>query len=94
MNHTYSPHERLLMFKPKPLALDVLQLGFVGVVSSTNRPESSCVIRSFNGHHHDVYIKKDNSNIRVRFYDTLIGQTVHFTTVKSLQGLKQLLNND
>ena len=96
MNHTYSPHERLLMFniKPKPLALDVLQLGFVGVVSSTNSPESSCVIRNFNGHHHDVYIKKDNSNIRVRFYDTLIGQTVHFTTVKSLQDLKQLLNND
>ena len=100
MNHTCSPHERLFMFnqKQKPLALDILQLGFVGVVSSTNNPEGACVIRNFNGHHHDVYIKKGSilghkGEFRIRFYDTLIGQTVSFDTVESLQDVKQLLDN-
>ncbi len=79
--------------KPKPLALDVLQLGHVAT-RSTNNPEGSCVIRSFKGHHHDVFIKKGKrGDFKIRFYDTLIGQTVYYNSAKSLKGLKLVLDN-
>ena len=78
--------------KPKPLALDVLQLGHVAI-RSTNNPEGSCVIRSFKGHHHDVFIKRRRSgDFKIRFYDTLIGQTIYFSTVNSLNELKLYLD--
>ena len=79
--------------KQKPLALDVLQLGHVATRSSNN-PEGSCVIRSFKGHHQDVFINKGKrGDIKVRFYDTLIGQTVYFNSVESLKELKSFLDN-
>ena len=79
--------------KQKPLALDVLQLGHVATRSSNN-PEGSCVIRSFKGHHKDVFITKGKrGDIKVRFYDTLIGQTVYFNSVESLKELKSFLDN-
>lgn len=78
--------------KPKPLALDVLQLGHKAI-SSTKFPERSCVIRSFKGHHHDVFISKGRrGGFKVRFYDTLIGQTIYVDSVKSLNDLKLYLD--
>ena len=78
--------------KPKPLALDVNQLGYKAS-RSIKFPASACVIRSFKGHHHDVFIKRGrNGDFKVRFYDTLIGQTIYFNTVNSLNELKLYLD--
>ena len=48
--------------KPKPLAHDLLQLGYKAS-RSIKFPASGCVIRSFKGHHHDVFIKRRRSEI-------------------------------
>ena len=78
--------------KPKPLALTIRQLGFEAVLS-TNNPEGSCVIRSLEGHHHDVFITKGKrGDFKIRLYDTLIGQTVLMTSAKSLKDVKNTLN--
>jgi len=82
----------MFKLKQKSLALNVRQLGFKAT-RSTNNPEGACVIRSFKGHHHDVFIKKGrNGDFKIRFYDTLIGQTIYFSTVKSLNALKLYLD--
>ena len=82
----------MFRLKPKPLALTIYQLGFKAV-RSTNNPEGSCVIRSHEGHHHDVFITKGKrGDFKIRFYDTLIGQTVSMISVKTLQDVKNTLN--
>jgi len=78
--------------KPKPLALNIRQLGFQAV-RSTNNPEGSCVIRSLEGHHHDVFITKGKrGDFKIRLYDTLIGQTIYMVSAKTLQDVKNTLN--
>lgn len=83
----------MFSIKPKPLALDVFQLGFAGVVRSTNNPEGACVIRSHEGHHHDVFITKGKrGDFKIRLYDTLIGQTILVVSAKTLNEVKNTLN--
>jgi len=81
----------MFVIKPKPLALDLIHLGYKAI-RSTNNPEGACVIRSFKGHHHDVFIKKGRKgDFKIRFYDTLIGQTVCMVSANSLDEVKNTL---
>ena len=75
-----------------PLVNSVQSFGYKANRSKTF-PASACVIRDFKGHHHDVFIKRRLSgDIKIRFYDTLIGQTIYFNTVNSLNELKLYLD--
>ena len=75
-----------------PLINEVIKLGFEAK-RSIKFPASACVIRNFKGHHHDVFIKRGRKgDLKVRFYDTLIGQTVSFKTVNSLNELQLFLS--
>ena len=76
-----------------PLVNSLKSFGY-NAKRSIKFPASACVIRSFKGHHHDVFIKRRRSgDFKIRFYDTLIGQTIYFSTVNSLNELKLYLDN-
>ena len=40
-----------------------------------------------------VFMEPGKGDIKVRFYDTLIGQTVYYNSAKSLKELKLVLDN-
>ena len=78
-------------FKPKQkqtgLAAEMIELGH-NAYSHKVSPESACVIRSLNGYHHDVFIKKtEDGNFRLKFKDTLINQVVDVVTVNCLSSV-------
>ena len=75
-----------------PLINVVNKLGFKAS-RSVKFPASACIIRNFKGKHQDVFIKRGRKgDLKVRFWDTLIGQTVHFNTVNDANDLKLFLD--